>query len=100
MTAMTTTIGLPYGRPLTREDLQGLPEDDGHRYELIDGVLIVSPAPRFLHQVVVGNLHLLLREACLPDLQVLLAPFAVALAEAIELQPDLRVAPLRQFTEH
>ena len=29
MTAVTT---LPFGRPLTRDDLDGVP-DDGHRYE-------------------------------------------------------------------
>ncbi|MEO6205365.1 MAG: Uma2 family endonuclease [Mycobacteriales bacterium] len=99
MAAMTTMLGLPYGRPLTRADLQDLPEDDGHRYELIDGVLLVSPAPRQRHQVAVGNLHLLLRAACPPDLQVLFAPFAVALAQDTELQPDLLVAPRAQFTE-
>ena len=64
MTAVTTTTGLPFGRPLTRADLETLP-DDGHRYELIDGTLVVSPAPRRGHQVVVGNLYLLLlRAAC------------------------------------
>ena len=45
---MTT---LPFGRPLTRYDLDGLP-DDGHRDELIDGVLVVSPSPRPAHQLV------------------------------------------------
>ncbi len=42
-----TTTGLPFGRPLVRDDLEGLP-DDGHRYELLDGTLLVSPAPRLV----------------------------------------------------
>ena len=41
MSVMSTTTGLPYGRPLTKTDLADMPED-GHRYELIDGTLIVS----------------------------------------------------------
>jgi hypothetical protein len=40
---------LPFSRPLTRADLEDLPED-GHRYELIDGVLIVSLGPQLPHQ--------------------------------------------------
>lgn len=96
MTAMTT---LPFSRPLTRADLEDLPTDDGHRYELIDGILIVSPGPRHGHQTVVGNLHLMLRQACPPGLQVLFAPFAVALSDDTEVQPDLLVAPRSQFTD-
>lgn len=92
---MTT---LPFARPLTRDDLQHLP-DDGHRYELMDGSLIVSPAPHHAHQVILGNLHVLLRLACPPELQVVLAPFAVGLADDTEVQPDLLVAPRTQFTE-
>ena len=95
MSVMTT---LPFGRPLTRADLSDLP-DDGHRYELIDGVLIVSPAPRFAHQAVLFNLHALLRSACPPGLYVMGAPFAVALADDTEVQPDLLVAPRAQFTD-
>ena len=95
---MPTMTTLPFGRPLTRADLAHLP-DDGHRYELIDGSLIVSPAPRHGHQTVVGNLYVLLRAACPPELQVILAPFAVALADDTEVQPDLLVAPRAQFTE-
>ena len=94
---MTTMTTLPL-RPLTRADLEDLP-DDGHRYELIDGVLIVTPGPRHGHQRVVGNLYLLLRAGCPPLLEVILAPFAVALADDTEIQPDLLVAPREQFTD-
>jgi len=95
---MTVVTTLPFNPPLTRADLEGLPEDDGHRYELIDGVLIVSPGPQLPHQDMVGNLHLLLRAACPAHLKVVLAPFAVALADDTEVQPDLIVAPREQFT--
>jgi Uma2 family endonuclease len=95
MTAMTT---LPFARPLTRADLEHTP-DDGHRYELIDGMLLVSPAPRERHQEVVGNLFVELKSSCPRHLKVLLAPFAVALADDTEVQPDIVVAPRMQFTE-
>ncbi|MGI9119592.1 MAG: hypothetical protein ACR2G7_05630 [Acidimicrobiales bacterium] len=36
------------GAPFTYEDLQDMP-DDGHRRELVDGVLLVTPAPVPLH---------------------------------------------------
>lgn len=95
--AVTAVPALPFSRPLTRADLADLP-DDGHRYELIDGTLIVSPGPALPHQDMVGNLYLLLRAACPPELKVVLAPFAVALAEDTEVQPDLLAAPRTQFT--
>jgi Uma2 family endonuclease len=47
---------------------------------------------------VVGELHLLLRLACPPQLQVLLAPFDVALAGDTVMQPDLLVARRRDLT--
>ena len=100
MLPMTATAppGLPFGRPLVRADLEALPEDDGHRYELLDGLLLVSPSPALPHQDAVGQLHLLLRAACTPELKVLLAPFDVVLADDTVLQPDLLVAPREQFT--
>ena len=39
----------------TVDMLDALP-DDGQRYEIIDGVLFVTPAPSDVHQYVVGEL--------------------------------------------
>ena len=72
MTAMTTEVlGLPRGRALTRDDLDAMP-DDGHRYELLDGVLIVSPAPRTIHQRMLRSLVVRVLEACPADLELFL----------------------------
>jgi Uma2 family endonuclease len=47
-------------RPLTYDDLQDMP-DDGQRYEIIGGVLLVNPAQRRDHQEVVANLDWILQ---------------------------------------
>lgn len=39
----------------TRDQVLDLP-DDGNRYELVDGVLLVTPSPRALHQIAVWAL--------------------------------------------
>ena len=44
----------------TVDELDAL-EDDGKRYEIIDGELFVTPAPIDTHQVVVGELYARLR---------------------------------------
>jgi Uma2 family endonuclease len=79
-----------HGGPFTRADLDRMP-DDGRRYEIIDGVLIVSAAPGRLHQRAVGRLYRLLDDASPSGVEVLVAPFAVGLADDTELQPDLLV---------
>jgi Uma2 family endonuclease len=91
MVVVTTAPGLPFGRPLTVADLELLP-DDGHRYELIDGTLIVSPAPAWEHQEVQAALLGWLRQHCPSGLRALAAPFEVQLAMDTAVQPDLFVA--------
>ena len=102
MVAMTETTGsfiLPHdGRPFTVHDLEAAP-DDGNRYELVDGVLLVSPAPKFRHQKVVVKLSRRLDAACPDGMDVLVAPFAVRPSETVELQPDLLVGRSEDFTE-
>ncbi len=83
---------LPRSRPLTRADLEAMP-DDGRRYELIDGALVVTPAPSEGHQDAVLELAvLLLRAHCPPELKTMVAPFDVALSDSTVMQPDVLVA--------
>jgi Uma2 family endonuclease len=90
MVAMTTTEPWPAaGQVFTVDDLDRMP-DDGHRYELVDGVLLVSPAPRVPHQVVLLRLSVLLDQARPPDLFVVPGP-GVRMSDDTELIPDLVV---------
>ena len=53
---MTTMTVMPRDHAdWTVDDLDRLP-DDGLQYELLDGILLVSPAPIVRHQVVAANL--------------------------------------------
>jgi Uma2 family endonuclease len=86
-----TDIPWPEQGEWTYADYLRLP-DDGRRYEIIEGVLYVSPAPKYRHQFVAGALFALLwqyvRERGLGV--VLSAPFEIYLSERIRpLQPDI-----------
>jgi Uma2 family endonuclease len=89
---------IAYGEPFVRTDLASFP-DDGRRYELVDGALIVSAAPGHLHQRAVVRLAVLLDGACPARYEVLVAPFAVALADDTECQPDVLVADRDRITD-
>ncbi len=85
-------------RPFTVADLEGMP-DDGRRYELIDGELLVSPAPGWPHQEAACALYTLLRSHCPPDLRVIGGPFAVRPDKFNQVQPDVLVARYADLTE-
>jgi Uma2 family endonuclease len=91
-------VSHPESGPFTVADLEAMP-DDGRRYELIDGELLVSPAPGWSHQEAAQTLYLILRAACPRDLRVLAAPFAVRADQFNELQPDVLVARFVDLTE-
>lgn len=95
---MTAVTALERGRDFTRADLDDMP-DDGRRYELVDGTLLVSPAPRFVHQLALRRLVVRLAGACPADLVLLFAPFDVALSDTTVMQPDLLVARREDFTD-
>jgi Uma2 family endonuclease len=90
---------LPADRPLTVADLDLTP-DDGCRYELDDGVLVVSPAPVTIHQRVLHRLEFLLETACPPEFELLPGP-GVVMSEIQYRIPDLVVvrADTVGFTE-
>ncbi|MEU6153782.1 Uma2 family endonuclease [Actinosynnema sp. NPDC047251] len=85
-------------RPYTVDDLEDMP-DDGRRYELIDGMLLVSPAPALRHQKIVAKLIVMLDALCPEGMHVLPAPFAVRHSRTTEVQPDLLVAREEDFTD-
>lgn len=75
---------------LTREDLDALP-DDGLRHELIDGALVMTPAPGRAHQRLVGALYVELRSATEgTELEAILSPFVVILGASV-VEPDIVV---------
>ena len=96
---MVVMTVLPQSRPLTADDLAVVP-DDGHRYELVDGTLIVTPAPSTRHQRAVARLLKALLDAAPEHLEVLTAPFDVRLADDTVLQPDVLVCRRADLTEH
>ncbi len=93
-----TRMGTVASSPFSVADLEGMP-DDGRRYELIDGQLLVSPAPGLRHQAMAAALYRLLDDACPDDLFVLIAPFAVRTDLSNEVQPDVLVARRDELTD-
>ena len=82
----------------TYADLQALP-DDHHRYELIDGELVVSAAPNLAHQLAVAAVYRLLFAACPPGHTVLFAPFDWVVDDRNVYEPDVLVARVADLTE-
>ncbi|MGH3511666.1 MAG: Uma2 family endonuclease [Pseudonocardiaceae bacterium] len=93
-----TSMSVSASTPFTVHDLEGMP-DDGRRYELIDGELLVSPAPGLRHQTVGLRLYRLLDDVCPDELYVLAAPFAVQTDVSNEVQPDVLVARFDELTD-
>jgi len=87
----------------TYEAYAALP-NDGNRYEIVDGVLYMSPAPGRGHQVAVGRLyrHLSMYVEDTRLGEVYIAPFDVELGPQMVVQPDVVVvlnAHLHKITE-
>src|ERR1700722_4829494 len=93
MKAVRTDEAWPgFGSPFTVAELDRMP-DDGHRYERLDGALVVSPRQTTVHQFVATRLSSMLDRECPEDLCVVAEP-AVQLDLRTEFDPDLVVVPL------
>jgi Uma2 family endonuclease len=93
-------MGMPDLAPWTRAQLLSLPED-GKRYELIDGELVVTPSPAMRHQAVVSALfeRLVGHVAAAGLGRVLSAPADLFGQYGQLAQPDLFVVPTRAVGE-
>src|SRR4051794_15111147 len=102
MTVMTVRardgLRMPHDRDWTVDDLDALP-DDGFRYELFDGVLVVSPAPVPVHQRAARALFRLLDAACPAELEVFFAPLDFRPNQRRSFQPDVLVVRRDQVGE-
>ena len=89
-------MAMPHPARWTREQVLDLP-DDGNRYELFDGTLVVTPSPAAPHQ---GAIALLLRQLVSylelhPIATVLTSPADLRLDGRQVAQPDIFVLPGR-----
>jgi len=85
------TMGLTaIGNEWTVPELDELP-DDGNRYELVDGMLLVTPPPLIPHQVAAHLLANLMEPTAPPDLLVVPGPAQVTHGDRTSLEPDLSV---------
>ncbi len=84
--------------PLTRRDLESI-TDERHRYELVDGTLIMSPSPRPLHQRAVARVLAALAKVCPAGCEALPAPVDVWITDDTVLIPDVVVGRREAFTE-
>jgi Uma2 family endonuclease len=87
---------MPVSAPrYTLADLERFP-NDGSRYELLDGVLIVTPSPSNAHQIIANRLNFRLTQAVMVpgDAQVV-GPGAITVRPRTQLQPDILVYPAR-----
>lgn len=92
----------------TVDDLDRLP-DDGNRYEILDGVLLVTAAPRRVHQVVANRIQARLTAAVeWTGIAYVVGPGVISLPPGTQLQPDVLVSQSRfgpriewtEITEH
>lgn len=88
---MGMVIPVYYSADMVRE----LPED-GNRYEVVDGELLVSPAPRAWHQVIAGRLSWALADYLddHPVGHVICSPADISWGPLDLVQPDVFVVPL------
>jgi Uma2 family endonuclease len=79
----------------TLRDLETFP-DDGSRYELLNGLLLVTPAPAPFHQVVATRLTIAVGEYLRStDLARVFSPGSIEIEPNLHLEPDVLVVPAR-----
>lgn len=95
-------------RPVPRRELMAMPiplptytvdmvrafPDDGQRYELVEGMLLVTPSPASDHQVVIARLLTTLSNYLGPNGPAyVVSPGEIEIAPSLHLEPDVLVFP-------
>ena len=75
---------------LTVADLEAFPDDDGNRYEVIEGELFVSCSPGLTHQIVSDNIVYLIRRYLEKDpIGIVVSTIGLILSEYSGVIPDI-----------
>jgi Uma2 family endonuclease len=87
-------MAMPLPLPtFTTDDLRDFPED-GQRYELLEGVLLVTPAPGSAHQVVLSRIVGAIQSYLATSQEAyVVSPGEIEIAPKTLLEPDLLVFP-------
>lgn len=90
-------MGMPVPLYYTADMVRALP-DDGNRYEVVRGELLVTPAPRERHQRVLSRLHLAIGNYLQshPVGEPYFSPADISWDPDVLVQPDLFVVPLEE----
>jgi len=87
-------MGMPLPVPRFTIDMLDQFPDDGTRYELLEGFVLVTPAPSYAHQVVATRIVHALMSTLGPDGPArVVAVGAIQQGERTQLQPDILVCP-------
>jgi Uma2 family endonuclease len=91
MTSVVASMRLPDASGYTAADLHALP-DDGRRWELIDGSLIVSPSATFDHNIIARWIAQILEDACPDGDRIVGTDQSATIDDHNEPRPDVVVA--------
>lgn len=79
----------------TVDQVEELPEYPGVRYELLDGLLLVSPAPTSMHAVVTSRIISMLMAGIPEEVAYVASPGELRLEPFTSLVPDVLVYPAK-----
>ncbi len=90
-------MGMAVPAYFTAEMVRAMP-DDGNRYEVVYGELLVTPSPRLLHQLLVQRLSMALGNYLQkePVGLILESPADISWGRDVLVQPDVFVVPLEE----
>lgn len=95
--AMPRLQSFPERSVWTAADLEQLP-DDGNRYEVLHGELLVTPQPTTVHQGVAVRVTVMLSNWCRARSGwSVRAPGAVSISESTWLEPDVVLYPVDEY---
>ena len=87
-------MAMPASAPhYTIDMLDAMPQEPGARYELVDGFLIVTPAPGPGHAEIVSWLIAALRTSIPRAVARVASPGEIRIGKSNSLQPDILVYP-------